>query len=128
MYGGFNTEEWKDKRDRLFLMAEEDYVIKVVTPFRTYESMVIENIAPNVTPQTASGLFATVTLREVVRVESAVGEDTKDIPKRLKSKEKETDTKKKKKPPKEGGNNKGNKTTEPMSNSAIQNAQGLLPG
>lgn len=129
MYGGFSTEDRKNKRDRLFLMAEEDGIIEVVTPYRTYKSMVIESIVPEITARTASADFVTLTLREVVRVESAVGVATKEVPKRLKSKEKEANknAEKKEKPPKDKAG-KGTKTPKVQDNTAYYDAASRLLG
>lgn len=109
--GTWSAESWKDKQARLFRMASESDVIKVITPFKTYNSMVIESITPTVTAATGDAFVATVALKEVVRVSSALSETTSDqVPKRLKSKKTEAQKNADKKKPDPKKNGKGMKS------------------
>lgn len=86
--GASLTTSWRDKRDRLYEIANGDEVITVFTPSASYESMLISDIRPEINSSTANAFFFTVDFEKVRIVDSEISLiDAALIPKELKEKE-----------------------------------------
>jgi len=118
------TTSWRDKRDRLYQLANADEVLTVVTPSASLESMLISNITPEITSSTANAFFFTIDFERVRIVDSEISLiDEKMIPKEVREKEaladkqdpaqgtKRDNAKKNKKPESSKGKNQGETAT-----------------
>ncbi len=79
---------WRDKRDRLDEIKQNKEVISVSTPSKTYDSMLIADIRPDVRASTANAFFFTIDFKQVRIVSSEVSLiDEALIPKDIREKE-----------------------------------------
>lgn len=71
--GNLSLDSWKDKKDALYKMKDQNKLIDVSTPLHYYKNMMITSIAPNATAEKGGAFFFTVELREIRIVESIIG-------------------------------------------------------
>ncbi len=122
--GASLTTSWRDKRDRLYALANGDDVLTVVTPSASLDSMLISDIRPEITSSTSGAFFFTIDFEKVRIVDSEISLiDEKMIPKEVREKEaaadaanpedatKRDNAKKRKKPESGKGKNQGEAAT-----------------
>lgn len=86
--GASLTTSWRDKRDRLYEIANSDEVITVFTPSAAHDSMLISDIRPDITSSTSNAFFFTIDFEKVRIVDSEISLiDEKLIPKEVREKE-----------------------------------------
>lgn len=72
--GGLSFDTWQDKKAELYKLKGRHEFLTISTPLDTYFNMMITDIAPDVTPQNASGFFFRIEFKEVRVVSTAIAD------------------------------------------------------